>query len=1179
MISITGATSTEEGGNVMKTIQDLRHFSSGIYEPYIFISYSHDDRDTVEKLVNRLLEDGFCVWVDYENIRGQYFSDDIKNGIRECAVFLQCLSRSYITKPYCEKEYKLADDENKGIVSVAIDDVRKIDNPNLFPYGGNIHGYGTGMRESFDEYYSHLMKSALLLKLKQGENPGYMFAGEQILTVLKEHCRRIYEHSGNYILHEIHKELFTDIWDEDSDEIYGGTESTEASLYNYLSRNKERNPVLLLGEGGTGKTVSMIHTCNQLLSEGICAVYVPLNKVWFDGTEDPVKEYIRKRILGEDETLFGSLKNMLNAEIPNNVFLFLDGANELKKQALDRLKEFLSDASISKEWTGTRIIISSRTDIDTNIAIRELKVLPLREENIEKYLCKLRVAIPDSKKVLELIQNPLMLGLYADAEKYAETYKKQGKEFKIQLDSQPDTAAKIIRNFMQTQLFQMASISNEDSNFILYHTLIDYALPAVAYRMLSADGLLTERMVRRILIDYLEEDELHFKWYSNEILEDLWWQYGVDNSYISKNDIRRICDFAIKNYRFLYINNAGEDEEATVEFLHQEFRDYFAGVFLANEIRMLDKARKYAAHGYSGLDICKPAISKDALEYCCGYLKEEAACPYITGQEYVFPGKREHEPSLYSVSEKVLYSLKRKTDESDAGVGNLIANLMQIMRCGRNNILAQCDFSDLDLRCCKMNGCHFSEYHMGKVYFSLFDHAIMNKSFFLNEGHAENVCVVAEGTDGWIYSADESGVLIRWNYQTSEMFFIKNYHDIPRDIVYDEQQNRLCIAFETQIVLMDCRNHKELYSRFNEAGTKYYRYVKFEADGQVRYAYDLEPFIWYDLFSGDEVPDNLPFSVVSGCAHEYSDAGKIIYSLFGRNVCVLNVEQLENNPRLVDYISENMKRLAGDLDDRNRERKPRLNAITADMGQECFTVAIGNQLLEYRICAHCNAKDFPLLRSFKFEANIQDVKYLRNGGVVLAAGKSVRVIDQKGNFINTLWKKSAADVVLFVQGCSDENSDVISESGQAADVFYLVSSECVIKKLDDQLNVTGIRKIDKSARFEWVRDRKTREIQMMFGPTKQFPDGYRMSFESGKIVPSGWCFEMMVTPNHRQIYAIGQMAVVYGENEDTLVCEYVNYSGIWIFGCSFQDVRGEMSGQDEQLLLKKNGGVINGASC
>ena len=70
----------------MKSVQDICHFSSGIIESYIFISYSHDDAEIVRKLVQRLESEGFCVWVDYENIRGQHFSDDIKNGIRECAV-------------------------------------------------------------------------------------------------------------------------------------------------------------------------------------------------------------------------------------------------------------------------------------------------------------------------------------------------------------------------------------------------------------------------------------------------------------------------------------------------------------------------------------------------------------------------------------------------------------------------------------------------------------------------------------------------------------------------------------------------------------------------------------------------------------------------------------------------------------------------------------------------------------------------------------------------------------------------------------------------------------------------------------------------------------------------------------------------------------------------------------
>lgn len=146
----------------MNVDQDVRRFSSGIVEPYIFVSYSHDDEDAVKPLIAKLQEEGFCIWVDYDNIRGQHFADDIKNGIRSCTVFLQCLSRSYISKPYCEKEYKLADEENKGFVCVAIDDVRKDENPNAFPFGGNVYGYGKGIRTEFNECWSGIQKSALL---------------------------------------------------------------------------------------------------------------------------------------------------------------------------------------------------------------------------------------------------------------------------------------------------------------------------------------------------------------------------------------------------------------------------------------------------------------------------------------------------------------------------------------------------------------------------------------------------------------------------------------------------------------------------------------------------------------------------------------------------------------------------------------------------------------------------------------------------------------------------------------------------------------------------------------------------------------------------------------------------------------------------------------------------------
>lgn len=1159
----------------MSSVQDIKHFSSGIIEPYIFISYSHDDSDIVEKLAKKLEEAGFCVWVDYENIRGQHFSDDIKNGIRECSVFLQCISKSYISKPYCEKEYKLADDENKGFVVAAIDEVRKEENPNAFPFGGNIYGYGIGIRNDFEGCWKSICESALLVRLKQGDQSEsttrYIFAGEQILTVLKNHCDNTYKQSGNYVLNEIHRELFADIIDESEQDIYKAEGAMEVSLLDFLKKEKNSKLVLLKGAGGTGKTVSMIQTCKKLLEEGICAVYIPLNKVKFNDTNDPVKEYIRKHIMGCDDSLFRVFESMANAEIQNNVYLFLDGANELPISHLNDLYEFIKAAGFSREWSGTRVILSSRTDLES-VDIKILDMLPLEETKINDFLDKLGVNMPDSQKVLNLLKNPLMLGLYADAEKYSELYRKQGGRFKIKLESTPDTAAKIISNFMQTQLYQMASVSNNNNDFILYHVLIDYALPAVAARMLLEEHLLTETDLRSILKEVLDENDQHFRWYIDVVLEDLWWEYGVDSEYISRKDIKEIHDFAMKKYRFLYVNNSSEYiDEPAVEFLHQEFRDYFAGVYFANEVRMLEKGSKYISGNYEdALELGQIIIEKDSLEYCSDVLKESAACPYTGEEGYVFPGKDGRKPSVYSVTEKALNTLRHKEEAECSGISIVIANLMEILRFSRGNILAECDFSYLDLSRCKMNGCHFSEFYRDKIYSSVFDGSILNNTFLLNSGHTDNVCVVTEGINGWIYSADEDGWLLGWNYQRDEIVRIKQYQGLPKDMAYDLKTNRLGIAFEHQIILIDAISFKELFSRFNETDSKYFRYIKFDECGNVKYAYDLEPFRWFDLLSDIEEENCIQYPITSGCAHECVKVGKIIYSIYGKNIAVADL----NGSKQKEILNHQQIRCIGrDIECINKAS--RINAISVSGNQSRFIVAIGKYALEYDLKDDLN--DLKPLWTYSGTANIHDIKYMRNGGFVLAIGKKVVILDERGRVISKLNQQSVSDIVMFIPS---SNADALTDSLEKKEKYYLVSREGVVKELDDQLNVKRIRKVLLASRFVWVSDRKTKEVQMLFGPNGVYPNGYRVSFETGVMIPSGWCFEMKTTRYnmYRREYVIkqGESAVVFDVRNESETYEYKNHTGIWIYGCSFYDIKGEMSSKDSQNFLRKNGGVVNG---
>lgn len=48
----------------MNTRQEIVHFSSGKFMPYIFASYSHADQAIVKRLLDKLTASGFCVWVE-----------------------------------------------------------------------------------------------------------------------------------------------------------------------------------------------------------------------------------------------------------------------------------------------------------------------------------------------------------------------------------------------------------------------------------------------------------------------------------------------------------------------------------------------------------------------------------------------------------------------------------------------------------------------------------------------------------------------------------------------------------------------------------------------------------------------------------------------------------------------------------------------------------------------------------------------------------------------------------------------------------------------------------------------------------------------------------------------------------------------------------------------------------
>src|SRR5688572_8035642 len=86
---------------------------------HIFISYSRQDCEFVDKLITELAEQDFNTWRDTDNIGGgAAWRAAISRAIRNCEAFLVVLSPQSVASKNVVKELSLADEHRRPIVPV-----------------------------------------------------------------------------------------------------------------------------------------------------------------------------------------------------------------------------------------------------------------------------------------------------------------------------------------------------------------------------------------------------------------------------------------------------------------------------------------------------------------------------------------------------------------------------------------------------------------------------------------------------------------------------------------------------------------------------------------------------------------------------------------------------------------------------------------------------------------------------------------------------------------------------------------------------------------------------------------------------------------------------------------------------------------------------------------------------
>lgn len=88
---------------------------------HIFISYSHKDKDYVEKLEKKLIDEGFDVWIDHRIDYGTQWPKEIQKALDACDAFIVVVSENASESKWAQNEVARADRKKKPFFPVWLD--------------------------------------------------------------------------------------------------------------------------------------------------------------------------------------------------------------------------------------------------------------------------------------------------------------------------------------------------------------------------------------------------------------------------------------------------------------------------------------------------------------------------------------------------------------------------------------------------------------------------------------------------------------------------------------------------------------------------------------------------------------------------------------------------------------------------------------------------------------------------------------------------------------------------------------------------------------------------------------------------------------------------------------------------------------------------------------------------
>lgn len=92
-------------------------------EPFIFLSYSHKDKNEAEDLIRKLNENNYRIWYDEGITAGKEWTANIAERIEQCGYFFALISHNYVLSTQCKKEMLYAVQKARSVLPIYIENI------------------------------------------------------------------------------------------------------------------------------------------------------------------------------------------------------------------------------------------------------------------------------------------------------------------------------------------------------------------------------------------------------------------------------------------------------------------------------------------------------------------------------------------------------------------------------------------------------------------------------------------------------------------------------------------------------------------------------------------------------------------------------------------------------------------------------------------------------------------------------------------------------------------------------------------------------------------------------------------------------------------------------------------------------------------------------------------------